>query len=150
MTNAGVQGLTEVSESSYESLAGAVLLMIALAGAAIIIGLAIAFLIARSISKPLSRVVELANNARDGDMSIIRDDFNYKGKDELNQLGDALSEMFRSLRTAIREIHDNADASTAKASTMHDDASANLKGAEDVRKAVTETVRLMEKNSNSI
>ena len=150
MTNAGVQGLTEVSESSYESLAGAVLLMIALAGAAIIIGLAIAFLIARSISKPLSRVVELANNARDGDMSIIRDDFNYKGKDELNQLGDALSEMFRSLRTAIREIHDNADASTAKASTMHDDASANLKGAEDVRKAVTETVRLMEKNSNSL
>ena len=83
-------------------------------------------------------------------MSITRDDFNYRGKDELNQLGDALSDMFGSLRTAIREIHDNADDSTEKATTMHDDAAANLDGANKVRKAVSDAVKLMEKNSSSL
>ena len=150
MTNSGVQGLTNVAENCYDSLASAVLLMIALAASAIIIGLAIAFLIAGAIRKPLARVVELVTNARDGDMSITRDDFNYRGKDELNQLGDALSDMFGSLRTAIREIHDNADDSTEKATTMHDDAAANLDGANKVRKAVSDAVKLMEKNSSSL
>ena len=150
MTNSGVQGLTNVAENCYDSLAKAVLLMIALAAAAIIIGLAIAFLIAGAIRKPLARVVELVTNARNGDMSIIRDDFDYEGHDELGHLGDALSDMFGSLRTAIREIHDNADASTEKAATMHDDAAANLEGANKVRKAVSDAVKLMEKNSSSL
>ena len=150
MTNSGVQGLTNVAENCYDSLAKAVLLMIALAAAAIIIGLAIAFLIAGAIRKPLARVVELVTNARNGDMSIIRDDFDYEGHDELGNLGDSLSEMFGALRTAIIEIHDNADASTEKAATMHDDAAANLEGANKVRKAVSDAVKLMEKNSSSL
>ena len=150
MTNSGIQDLTSVSQTSYDSLAKAVLLMIALAAAAIVVGLAIAFLIAGAIRKPLARVVELVTHARDGDMSITRDDFNYKGHDELGNLGDSLSEMFGALRTAIIEIHDNADASTEKAATMHEDAAANLNGANNVRKAVANAVQLMEKNSSSL
>ena len=150
MTNAGINDLTDVSQTSYDSLAKAVLLMIALAVVAIIVGLAIAFLIAGAIRKPLARVVELVSHARDGDMSIIRDDFNYEGHDELGTLGDSLSEMFESLRTAIAEINDNADSSTEKAATMREDASANLDGANKVRTAVADVVKLMEENSLSL
>ena len=150
MTNAGTQGLTNVAENCYDSLARAVLLMIALAAAAIVVGLGIAFFIAGAIRKPLGRVVELVSRARDGDMSIVRDDFNYKGKDELNELGDALSDMFGSLRTAIIDIRDNANSSTEKASIMHDDAAANLEGANNVRKAVAQAVKLMESNSAAL
>ena len=150
MTNSGIQGLTTVAETSYDALAKAVLLMIALAAVAIVVGLGIAFIIAGAIHKPLGRVVELVGNARDGDMSITRDDFHYDGHDELGELGDALSEMFASLRTAISEIHDNADTSTEKANVMQEDAAANLEGANKVRKAVVDAVKLMEKNSSSL
>ena len=139
-----------LSTSSFDAIGNSIKLMIALAAAAVVVGLGIAFFIAKSISKPLSRVVELVTNARDGDMAIVRDDFHYAGKDELNQLGDALSEMFVSLRTAISEIRDNANTSTEKAATMHKDAGANLNGANKVRKDVADTVKLMESNSASL
>ena len=86
-----------LSTSSYDAIGSSIILMIALAAVAVVVGLGIAFFIAKSISKPLGRVVELVTEARDGDMSIVRDDFHYEGKDELNNLGDALSEMFVSL-----------------------------------------------------
>jgi len=139
-----------LSTSSYDAIGSSIILMIALAAAAVVVGLGIAFFISKSISKPLGRVVELVSNARDGDMSIVRDDFHYEGRDELGDLGDALSEMFVSLRTAISDIRDNANSSTEKASTMHEDAKANLDGANDVQKAVANVVKLMESNSSSL
>ena len=150
MIEGGVKGVVTVTQRQYNALGRSIILLLALAAAATVIGILIAVLIAGSIRKPLGRVVELVTNARDGDMSIIRDDFHYKGKDELNELGDALSEMFNSLRTAISEIRDNANTSTEKASTMHKDAGANLDGANKVRKDVAETVKLMESNSASL
>ncbi|MBR1486341.1 MAG: methyl-accepting chemotaxis protein, partial [Synergistaceae bacterium] len=83
-------------------------------------------------------------------MTIVRDDFHYEGHDELGHLGDALSDMFLALRTAISDIRDNANTSTDKASTMHEDATANLDGANKVREAVANTVKLMETNSASL
>ena len=139
-----------LTASSYDAIGSSIMLMIALAASAIVVGVFIALFIAKSISKPLTRVVELVTNARDGDVSIVRDDFHYEGKDELGDLGDALSEMFASLRQAIGEIRDNANSSTEKAATMHEDASANLEGANNVRKAVADAVKLMESNSASL
>ena len=146
----GITRSVEYIDRNGKALGSAVLLLVALAAMAVVVGLGIAFFIARVISKPLSRVVELTHKARDGDMSIVRDDFDYEGRDELGSLGDALSEMFESLRTAITDIRDNADASTEKAETMREDAGKNLEGANNVRKAVTEAVKLMESNSSSL
>ena len=146
----GLSTLNELTQAGNESLGNALLLLISLAVAAIVVGLGIAFIIAGSIRKPLSRVVELVTNARDGDMSITRADFKYEGHDELGDLGDSLSDMFLSLRTAISKIRDNANSSTDKASTMHEDAAANLEGANKVRKAVADAVKLMESNSSSL
>ncbi len=146
----GVTRSVEYIDRSEKSLSSAVLLLIILAAVTVVVGLGIAFLIARMISKPLSRVVGLTHNARDGDMSITRDDFEYEGRDELGSLGDALSEMFAALRTAISDIRENADASTEKAETMREDAGKNLDGANNVRKAVNEAVKLMESNSSSL
>ena len=148
--NAAVSRVTIFTKSGYDSLGSAVWLLISLAATAIVVGIGIAFLIAGAIRKPLSRVVELTHKARDGDMSITRGDFQYDGHDELGALGDALSEMFNAMRTAIGEIRENADASSEKAATMHEDAAVNLEGANKVRKAVADTVKLMESNSSSL
>ena len=146
----GIEGVITVTQREHGALGSSMILLIALAAAAIVIGVGVAFLLANSIRKPLSRVVELVTNARDGDMSITREDFHYEGHDELGELGDSLSNMFMSLRTAITDIRDNANSSTEKASTMHEDAKANLDGANNVRSAVANTVKLMESNSASL
>ena len=125
-------------------------LVISLAVTAIVIGIGIALYIAKSISKPLGRVVELCGNARDGDMSITRDDFRYHGKDELGELGDALSEMFGSLSTAIADIRGLAIDSHEKAGSMKEDAGKNLDYANNVRSSVADVVKLMESNSSSL
>lgn len=132
------------------NLGSAVLLLITLAVTAILMGLFVAFLIAKSIRTPLSRVVELAMKANEGDLTIRRSDFNYEGHDELGELSDALSEMFASLSKAIGEIRDNANTSTEKAAIMHEDAVSNHNGADKVRKNVADVVKLMEENSSSL
>ncbi|MCR5347795.1 MAG: HAMP domain-containing protein [Fretibacterium sp.] len=146
----GLSMLNELTQAGYDSLESAVVLLISLAAVAIVVGLGIAFLIARMIRKPLARVVELVTKARDGDVSITRGDFRYEGRDELGNLGDALSDMFAALRAAIGDIRNNANTSTEKAQTMRKDATANLEGANNVRRSVSETVKLMEANSSSL
>ncbi len=84
-----VSRVTNFTQESYDELGNSLLLLIGLAALAIVVGLCVAFYIAGSIRKPLSRVVELVTNARDGDMSITRDDFHYNGRDELGNLGGA-------------------------------------------------------------
>ena len=139
-----------LTQESYEAIGSSIQLMIALAIVAVIVGLGIAFFIAKSISKPLGRVVELCGNASRGDMSIIRDDFHYDGKDELGDLGDALSEMFASLSTAIGDIRGLAIESHEKSESMKEDAGKNLDYANNVRSSVANVVKLMESNSSSL
>ena len=150
ITDAGTQRIVDLSQGAYDSLGSTMTLVIGLAAAAIIIGIGIALYIAKSISKPLGRVVELCGNARDGDMSITRADFRYEGKDELGNLGDALSEMFDSLSTAISDIRGLAIESHDKASNMKEDAGKNLDYANNVRSSVSNVVKLMESNSSSL
>ncbi len=150
MNKGGLEGFVTISQREHGHIGQSMLLLVGLAAAALFIGSVIAIFTARSISKPLDRVVELVTNARDGDMTTTRADFRYEGHDELGHLGDALSEMFASLRVAIGEIHDNADTSTEKAGVMQEDAAANLAGANKVRKAVANAVKLMESNSSSL
>lgn len=145
-----LDNLERLMTNDSDNLGSAVFLLMALAIAAIVIGFFIAIFLANSIRRPLSRVVELAMNAHDGDLTITRDDFQYEGHDEIGDLRDAMSEMFTSLSTAIGEIRDNANTSTEKAAIMHKDATANHDGADKVRKDVAAVVKLMEENSSSL
>ncbi len=150
ITDAGTQRIVDLSQGAYDSLGSTMLLLISLACAAIVVGVGIALYISKSISKPLGRVVELCGNASNGDMSIVRDDFHYVGKDELGELGDALSDMFASLSTAIYDIRGLAVESHEKSSAMKEDAGKNLDYANNVRSSVSNVVKLMESNSSSL
>ncbi|MBR1673236.1 MAG: hypothetical protein IJ702_09950 [Fretibacterium sp.] len=146
----GVTRSVEYIDRNGKALNRSVLLLIALACVAVVAGWLIAFYIARKIRKPLDHMAGLVMRARDGDLSIVRDDFAYKGRDVINTLSDDLSEMFDALRTAISEIHENADASTEKALLMLDDAKKSLEGTDKVLTAVNEAVKLMESNSSAL
>ena len=150
ITDAGTERIVGLSQGAYDSLGSTMTLVISLAAAAIVLGILIALYIAGSISRPLGRVVELCGNARDGDMSITRADFRYEGKDELGHLGDALTEMFAGLSTAIGDIRGLAVESHEKAAAMKEDAGKNLDYANNVRSSVANVVKLMESNSSSL
>ena len=150
ITDAGTERIVGLSQGAYDSLGSTMTLVISLAAAAIVLGILIALYIAGSISRPLGRVVELCGNARDGDMSITRADFRYEGKDELGHLGDALTEMFAGLSTAIGDIRGLAVESHEKAAAMKEDAGKNLDYANNIRSSVANVVKLMESNSSSL
>ena len=150
ITDAGTERIVGLSQGAYDSLGSTMTLVLSLAAVAIVLGIGIALYIAKAISTPLGRVVELCGNARDGDMSITRADFNYEGKDELGHLGDALTEMFAGLSTAIGDIRGLAVESHEKAAAMKEDAGKNLDYANNVRSSVSNVVKLMESNSSSL
>ncbi|MBQ3457985.1 MAG: methyl-accepting chemotaxis protein [Synergistaceae bacterium] len=150
ITDAGTQRKVDLSQGAYDSHGSTKTLVLSLAAVAIVLGIGIALYIAKAISTPLGRVVELCGNARDGDMSITRADFNYEGKDELGNLGDALTEMFAALSTAIGDIRGLAIESHDKSTAMKEDAGKNLDYANNVRSSVSNVVKLMESNSSSL
>ena len=150
ITDDGTARIVALSQGAHDSLGSTMVLVISLAAVAIIIGIGIALYIAKSISKPLAKVVELCGNASNGDMSIVREDFGYEGKDELGELGDALSEMFYSLSTAIADIRGLAIQSHDTSARMKEDATKNTDYANNVRSNVANVVKLMEGNSSSL
>ncbi len=90
-------------------------LIVALAG---LISIAIlVWLIVRQVVKPIKRVVHLASRAKDGDLTILREDFNVRSKDEIGIMADALSTMIANQREAVSSI---ASAATKLGGTAED------------------------------
>ncbi len=70
------------------------------------LGLAGAFLFSRSITRPLSRAVEVARTVSQGDLGSA---FEARGSDEIAQLLIALKDMQRSLAQVVSEVRRNAE-----------------------------------------
>ena len=79
----------------------AYLMMMAIILIAIVLSFFIALKIARSISKPVKEMQAAAQRMARGDLSI---QINVKSKDEIGQLGGALTESSESIRTYIADI----------------------------------------------
>ena len=150
VTDAGTQRIVDLSQGAHDALGSTMTLVIGLAAIAILLGIGIALYIAKSISSPLGRVVELCKEASNGEMAITYSDFGYEGKDELGNLGEALTEMFASLSTAIGDIRGLAITSHDTAGRMKDDATKNTEYANNVRANVANVVKLMEGNASSL
>ena len=150
LTDAGISQIINLSQNAYDSLGSTMTLVIALAAVAIVIGIGIALYIAKSISSPLGRVVDICKNASNGDLAVTYADFGYEGRDEIGNLGEALTEMFASLGTAIGDIRGLALESHETSARMKEDASKNTDYANNVRSNVANVVKLMEGNASSL
>ncbi len=137
--------VVEVDEG--EALAGVAalrLLLLILTAVVAAVGLMIALLLASLIARPLRVITELAGRAKNGDLTIERDEFRYEGRDELGAVADALSGMVSSQRDMVRElktkaihlsaISEETAASTEEVtSTTNEIAESNAKLAEQTR-----------------
>ena len=103
-------------EAAHTALVVSIVLMLAAFG----LGLGGAFLFSRSITRPLSRAVDVARAVSHGNLA---EPFDAKGSDEIAQLLVALKDMQRSLANVVSEVRRNAEGVAAASSQI---ASGNL------------------------
>jgi methyl-accepting chemotaxis protein len=92
------------SSATASGVNRSIFLLIACTGAAVLLGLLMAFLISRSIAAPLRTIVSLAGRIGSGDLTVARRDFDYEGEDELGELSGALAEMVVAQESSIRGV----------------------------------------------
>lgn len=139
-----------ISGASDASLGSAIVTLLALTLAAVVAGLVIAYLISRMITKPLGRLVALAGRAERGDLTLTRADLDYRGRDELGTLADALLEMIAAQRAAVTEAIEIAGLNTEGATALLESANRSQEFAQDVKSSVESVVSLAESNSASL
>jgi len=115
-------------------------MMLSLAVAAFLIGALVAFLVTRSITKPLSQAVEVANQMSAGDLTGTID---VSSKDETGQLLAAMQNMVGKLSQIIGEVRGAADA----LSSASEEVSAT---AQSISQTTSEQAASVEETSASI
>ncbi|MGK5078974.1 methyl-accepting chemotaxis protein [Janthinobacterium sp. HLX7-2] len=121
--------------------------MLALGAAALLIGLAAAWLIARSITTPLGHAVEAAKAVAGGDLSRT---IAIDSGDEIGQLQQALKEMNQSLLNTVREVRTGADTIATASAEI---ASGNLdlsSRTEEQASSLEETASAVEQLSSTV
>ncbi len=88
------------------SFASARLLMLALTALALALGAALAWLVSRSITRPINAAVKVAQSVADGDLSVH---IATGAADETGQLLRALKAMTQSLHSIVGQVRSGAD-----------------------------------------
>jgi methyl-accepting chemotaxis protein len=123
---------------------------LALAGAGLLVIVIAVWLIAGRIVKPLRTVAELAGRAREGDLTMTRDDFAIRSADELGLMADALAAMVRSQADIVFQIGQTGEAiseTSASLAALSEETNASM---EEVRSSLDQASELSESNSASI
>jgi methyl-accepting chemotaxis protein len=98
-------------------------------GVAMLLGMLIGFFITRSITRPLSDGVAVANALAAGDLTVAVES---KSKDETGQLMEALKIMSENLRTIISQVSSTSTQVASAASQLYSTATQIATGAEEV------------------
>jgi methyl-accepting chemotaxis protein len=97
----------------------------------------------------LARIVEIAERGKDGDLTIVSDDFGYKGRNELGSLVASLSDMISFQRATLLQVADTSDAvidSTQALSALSRDNSAAMS---QTKSLIGEVSRLCDANAEA-
>jgi methyl-accepting chemotaxis protein len=152
-SEASKMGQERVSFSANENLyalGSSITVLIIAAVLAILIGFVVAFLISRSITKPLSTIVELAKRAETGDLTVEEGDFHYEGKDELGSLVDAIANMVAAQEETVRQvvsISEKLSDSAGNLSAISEETNASM---EEVKASIDEVSSLSQTNSTAL
>ena len=106
----------------------------------VLIGIALAGLIVRSITSPLDRAVQLADTIASGDLTA---DVHDERKDELGHLLRSLHEMTNKLRGVVTEVRGGVDAVSSAASQI-------ATGNQDLSSRTEQTAANLEETASSL
>lgn len=108
------------------------------------------WVIARRVVKPVKTVAVLAERARQGDLTITRDEFGIRSRDELGEMADSLAAMIEAQAETVAGIQAlaNTVSSTAEnLAALSQEANASM---EEVRSHLSEAAGLSESNAAAI
>ena len=123
---------------------------IIMAAASLLLISLVVWLIARSIARPVKRVAELAHRAQAGDLTISREDFAIRSRDELGEMADSLTAMIKGQADTVIEIQKAAKAVAAGAENLAALSEETNASMEEVRSHLTEAASLSETNAAAI
>jgi methyl-accepting chemotaxis protein len=114
---------------------------------AFVIGVTLAFIIARSIVSPLQAAIRFARRVADGD---LRQTSQTERQDEVGQLLQALNNMVEQLREVATSVQDNAESLVQATSQVSGTAQGLSQSAAEQAASVEETTSSLEQMSASI
>ncbi|MGB3212794.1 MAG: methyl-accepting chemotaxis protein [Desulforhopalus sp.] len=144
------EGFQRAESEMMAGIDKAILFNIVLGGSAVILGLLTAFLIARSITKPISKGVEFASTMSAGNLSQQLD---IDQKDEIGDLASALNSMAKNLRAMFQEITGGVTtltSSSTELSAVSEQMSANAEQTSGKAATVAASAEEMSANMNSV
>lgn len=134
----------EEAKQSYQS---ALIYMIAIGGLAIALGLLLALFLTRSITKPVSNLVEVANIAASGD---FRSDIVLNSRDEIGKLAEAFKILVTQMRDLIRQIIEKAATVSASSQQLNSSAQQTSAGANENAATMGEISTTVEQVTSNI
>ncbi|WP_370572297.1 methyl-accepting chemotaxis protein [Methanomethylovorans sp.] len=97
--------LTDQNEKMQKEMSTALMVLSLISLIAIILGISVALLISRMISKPVDEMLEAANKIAEGNLLV---QINNTSENELGQLSTALGTMATNLRKIVTEVKDGS------------------------------------------
>jgi methyl-accepting chemotaxis protein len=122
-------------------------LMIALSGIAFLLGAGIAFWVTRSITRPLSDAVKVADGLAAGDLTMKID---ARSKDETGQLLSAMQNMVSKLSQVVAEVNSGAESLASASDEVSSTAQSLSQASSEQAAGVEETSASIEQMTASI
>ncbi|GHS98573.1 hypothetical protein AGMMS50276_20610 [Synergistales bacterium] len=146
----GFERTNSISNQGVKDLSASINLLLSSAGIAIILGVLIALFISRSIAKPLGVIVDLADRAGQGDLTIERADFKYEGKDELANLVDALYKMISAQESSMHDVIEVAESLVDGAQNLSGISEESNAAMEEIKASIDQVSSLSESNGAAL
>jgi methyl-accepting chemotaxis protein len=126
---------------------GAVRFLVTLSVVAVLLAVLLGFFIARSVSKPLLRAVEVANRLAEGDLKVRED---ASSKDETGQLLAAMQHMTEKLNAVVADVKSSADNVASGSEQLSSSSQEMSQGATEQASSIEEVSSSMEQMSSNI
>ncbi len=143
-------GTVILEEEVMASSTGLLFITVLLAAAGLVLISAAVWIIAGWIVKPVKRVAELAERAKMGDLTISREEFDIRSRDELGIMADSLANMISAQAETVLEIQKVAmviSSTSENLAALSQETNASM---EEVRSHLSEAANLSESNAASI
>lgn len=143
-TDAAVKHI-EQSQSDFER---AVMIMVILSMIGVVLGLSLAIIVARTIAKPLTRVVSALQEIAKGNLSV--EEVSIQSQDEIGELSKALKTMLVKLRELVKQVAESSEHVAASAEELTASAEQQAAAANQAATAITAMASGAEKQSDSV
>lgn len=144
------QNISDVAVSSSENLKITSYTIIIITTISFIIGILVSIIASRSITAPIKRVVAISKRIGDGDFTISRDEYGYKGTDEIASLIDAFDSMVRTISGIIEKILKTAEDVNNEADKLVAISEESSASVHEISESVQKINKLSESNTDSL